>query len=415
MRLAVVGLQWGDEGKGKIVDYLAHDFDINARYQGGSNAGHTVRYNGEKVIFHQIPCGILNRNITGIIGAGCVLDPSIFFSELQDLRKHDPNIEERIRISKFSHLIMPYHVLIDEIRESTKQAIGTTKKGIGVAYEDKYARTGLRVGDLFDIEKFENRLRLNISRKNLVLMDVYNAEPLSDSEILNIYMKHAQRLKPMVIDETKFLGDAIAHGKRILFEGAQGALLDIDFGTYPYVTASHTITGSAPIGLGVPPASIQRVLGVAKAYTTRVGQGPFPTEDSGDMGMKLRESGAEFGSTTGRPRRCGAFDAAIVRYAARINGVREMVLTKLDVLSGLGRLRIATGYKGEEEFDPFRSERLEPEYIEVPGFKEDISRVRVRSELPGAARGYIKSIEDHTGLKVSFVSVGPERDAVIKM
>ena len=415
MRLAVVGLQWGDEGKGKIVDYLAQDFDINARYQGGSNAGHTVRYNGEKVIFHQIPCGILNRNVTGVIGAGCVLDPSIFFRELQDLKKHDSNIEERIRISKFCHLIMPYHVLIDEIREGTKQAIGTTKKGIGVAYEDKYGRIGLRVGDLFDIEKFENRLRLNISRKNLVLMDVYNAEPLSDNEILDIYMKHAQKLKPMVIDETRLLSDAIADGKRILFEGAQGALLDIDFGTYPYVTASHTITGSAPIGLGVPPASIQRVLGVAKAYTTRVGQGPFPTEDSGEWGTMLRKSGAEFGSTTGRPRRCGAFDAAIVRYAARINGVREMVLTKLDVLSGFDRLRIATGYKEEGEFDPFKSERLEPEYIEVPGFKEDISRARVRNELPAAARDYVGSIEEHTGLKVSYVSVGPERDAVIKM
>jgi adenylosuccinate synthase len=409
MRLAVVGLQWGDEGKGKIVDYLAQDFDINARYQGGSNAGHTVRHNGEKVIFHQIPCGILNRNVTGVIGAGCVLDPSIFFGELQGLKKHDPNIEERIKISKFCHLIMPYHVLIDEIREGTKQAIGTTKKGIGVAYEDKYGRTGLRVGDLFDIEKFENRLRLNISRKNLVLMDVYHAEPLSDNEILEIYMKHAQKLKPMVIDETRLLSDAIADGKRILFEGAQGALLDIDFGTYPYVTASHTITGSAPIGLGVPPASIQRVLGVAKAYTTRVGQGPFPTEDSGELGMMLRKSGAEFGSTTGRPRRCGAFDAAIVRYAARINGVREIVLTKLDVLSGFDRLRIATGYKGEGEFDPFRSERLEPEYIEVPGFKQNISKARVRSELPAAVRDYVRLIEKHTGLKVSYVSVGPKK------
>jgi adenylosuccinate synthase len=228
-------------------------------------------------------------------------------------------------------------------------------------------------------------------------------------------MKHAQKLKPMVIDETRLLSDAIADGKRILFEGAQGALLDIDFGTYPYVTASHTITGSAPIGLGIPPASIQRVLGVAKAYTTRVGQGPFPTEDSGELGMMLRKSGAEFGSTTGRPRRCGAFDAAIVRYAARINGVREMVLTKLDVLSGFDRLRIATGYKGEDEFDPFRSERLEPEYIEVPGFKEDISQTRVRNELPAAARDYVGSIEEHTGLRVSYVSVGPERDAVIKM
>jgi adenylosuccinate synthase len=415
MRLAVVGLQWGDEGKGKIVDYLAKDFDINARYQGGSNAGHTVRHNGEKVIFHQIPCGVLNKNVTGIIGAGCVLDPRIFFNELESLKKYDSKIEERVKVSKFCHLIMPYHVLIDEIREATKQAIGTTKKGIGVAYEDKYGRIGLRVGDLYNIEKFENRLRLNISRKNLVLMDVYNAEPLSDNEILELYMNHAKKLKPMVIDETRFLSDAIAAGKRVLFEGAQGALLDIDFGTYPYVTASHTITGSVPIGLGIPPGSVQRVLGVAKAYTTRVGQGPFPTEDSGQLGAMLRESGAEFGSTTGRPRRCGAFDAPLVRYSARINGVSDMVLTKLDILSDFDTIRIAKGYKGEKEFDPFRSEQLEPEYIEVRGFKRDISRARARNDLPEAARDYIKSIEDHTGLRVSYVSVGPERDAIIRM
>ena len=415
MRLAVVGLQWGDEGKGKIVDYLARDFDINARFQGGSNAGHTVRHNGKKVIFHQIPCGILNRNVTGIIGAGCVLDPRVFFEELEGLKKHDPDIAGRVKISKFCHLIMPYHILIDEFREGTKQAIGTTKKGIGFAYEDKYGRAGLRVGDLYDMEKFEKRLTLNISRKNLILMDVYNAEPLSDSEILGQYMDHAKRLEPMVIDESRFLGEAIAGDKRILFEGAQGALLDIDFGTYPYVTSSHTITGSAPLGLGIPPGTIQKVLGVAKAYTTRVGQGPFPTEDRGQHGNMLRESGAEFGSTTGRPRRCGAFDAAIVRYAARINGVQEMVLTKLDILSGFDKLRIAKSYIGYNEFDPFNTERLEPEYMDVPGFKQDISWVRERDDLPAGARDYIKAIEDHTGLRVSYVSVGPERDAVVKM
>jgi adenylosuccinate synthase len=415
MKLAVVGLQWGDEGKGKIVDYLAKDFDINARYQGGSNAGHTVRYRGEKVIFHQIPCGVLNKNVTGIIGAGCVLDPRIFFEELENLKKYDPAIEKRVKVSKFCHLIMPYHVLIDEIREATKQAIGTTKKGIGVAYEDKYGRIGLRVGDLYDVERFGKRLRLNISRKNLMLMDVYNAEPLSDNEILDLYMNHAKKLEPMVVDETTLLSEAMAAGKYILFEGAQGALLDIDFGTYPYVTASHTITSSVGVGLGIPPCSVERVLGVAKAYTTRVGQGPFPTEDSGKLGRMLRDSGAEFGSTTGRPRRCGAFDAALVRYAARINGVREMVLTKLDVLSRFDKIRIAKGYKEQTEFNPFGSEQLEPEYVEVPGFKEDISCARKPNDLPEHAMNYIKSVEDYTGLRVSYVSVGPERDAVIKM
>jgi adenylosuccinate synthase len=415
MRLAVVGLQWGDEGKGKIVDYLAKDFDVNARYQGGSNAGHTVRYNGKKVIFHQIPCGVLNKNVTGIVGAGCVLDPKIFLDEIENLRRYDPRIEERVRISKFCHLIMPYHVLIDEIREGTKQAIGTTKKGIGVAYEDKYGRTGIRVGDLYNTEIFEKKLRLNISRKNLVLMDVYNAEPLSDSEILDLYMDYAMKLKSLVVDETRFLSEAIAAGKHILFEGAQGALLDIDFGTYPYVTASHTVASSVGIGLGIPPCSVERVLGVAKAYTTRVGQGPFPTEDSGQLGKMLRDSGAEFGSTTGRPRRCGPFDAPLVRYAARINGVNEMVLTKLDVLSGLDKIRIAVGYKQSKEFDPFVGENLEPEYLAVPGFETDISGARERKDLPGAAIDYVKLIEEHTGLVVSYVSVGPERDAVVKM
>lgn len=415
MRLAIVGLQWGDEGKGKIVDYLAKNFDVNARYQGGSNAGHTVRYDGKKVIFHQVPCGVLSKSVTGIIGAGCVLDPRILLEEIDNLRKYVDKVEERIKISKFCHLVMPYHILIDEIREGTKQAIGTTKKGIGVAYEDKYGRTGIRVGDLFRTELFEKRLRINISRKNLVLMDVYHAEPLSDSEIFDLYMRYAEKLKDMVVDDTKFLNDAITAGKNILFEGAQGALLDIDFGTYPYVTASHTITSSVGIGLGVPPQSVEHVLGVAKAYTTRVGQGPFPTEDSGQLGKMLRESGAEFGSTTGRPRRCGPFDAGLIRYAARIDGVTEIVLTKLDVLSGFDKIRVAIGYENAEEFDPFNIEHLTPKYMEVPGFKRDISGARSPDELPIEARDYIRIIEDYTGLKVRYVSVGPERDAVVKM
>ncbi len=415
MRLAVVGLQWGDEGKGKIVDYLARDFDVNARYQGGSNAGHTVRYDGKKVIFHQVPCGILNKSVTGVIGAGCVLDPRVLLEEVDNLKKHIDNVEERIKVSKYSHLIMPYHILIDEIREGTKQAIGTTKKGIGVAYEDKYGRIGIRVGDLYRGELFEKRLRLNISRKNLVLMDVYNAEPLSDNEIFDQYMKYADRLKSMVTDDAKLLSDAIVAGKNILFEGAQGALLDVDFGTYPYVTSSHTITSSVGIGLGVPPQSVERVLGVAKAYTTRVGQGPFPTEDNGQLGKMLRESGAEFGSTTGRPRRCGPFDSALIRYAARINGVTEIVLTKLDVLAGLDKISIATGYENSDEFDPFSIEHLIPRYVEVPGFKENISAARSPDDLPKEARDYIRTIEDYTGLKVSYASVGPERNAVVKM
>ena len=415
MKLAVVGLQWGDEGKGKIVDYLAKDFDVNARYQGGANAGHTVRYKGEKVIFHQIPCGVLHQNITGIIGAGCVLDPRVLLEEIENLNKYDSEVKTRIKLSKFCHLIMPYHILIDEIREGTKQAIGTTKRGIGVAYEDKYARSGIRIGDLYNIDIFEKKLSLNISRKNLLLMDVYHAEPLSESEICDLYLKYAERLNHMVVDDARFLNEAIVSGKNILFEGAQGALLDIDFGTYPYVTASHTITASVGIGLGIPPYNIEQVLGVAKAYTTRVGQGPFPSEDSGELGRVLRESGAEFGSTTGRPRRCGSFDAALVRYAARINGVKEMVLTKLDVLSGLDKIRIATGYENADEFDPFVTDHLRPKYIEVNGFQENVSGARSPDDLPSKAKDYIKAIEEYTGLKIRYVSVGPEREAIVRM
>jgi adenylosuccinate synthase len=415
MNLAIVGLQWGDEGKGKIVDYLARSFDINARYQGGSNAGHTVRYEGQKVIFHQIPCGVLNRNTTGVIGGGCVLDPKILLEEIGNLTKYDPAIRERVKISKFCHLIMPYHILIDEIREGTKQSIGTTKKGIGVAYEDKYGRTGLRVGDLYNIESFEKKLRLNISRKNLVLMDVYHAEPLSDNEIFDLYMKYAEELKPMVADDTRILSLAMSVGKNVLFEGAQGTMLDIDYGTYPYVTSSHTVASSVGIGLGIPPYSVERVVGVAKAYTTRVGQGPFPTEDTGELGNLLRESGAEFGSTTGRPRRCGPFDAAVVRYAARISGVKEMILTKLDVLAGLDKIRVAVGYENSDELDPFATEILVPKYIEVPGFREDISGVRSRDDLPDSALNYVNVIEENTGIRVSHISLGPERDAIVEM
>lgn len=413
MNLAIVGLQWGDEGKGKVVDYLAKTFDIDARFQGGANAGHTVQYEGKEVIFHQIPCGLLNKNVTGVIGAGCVFDPTVFFGEIDNLKKIDPGIEQRIKISKFCHLIMPYHILVDKIREETKQGIGTTKKGIGVAYEDKYGRNGLRVGDLYNPELFEKKLRFNISRKNLILMDIYHAEPLSDSKIFNKYMEYAEKLKPMVTDDTLFLSEAIDK-KNIIFEGAQGALLDIDFGTYPYVTSSHTISGSASIGLGLPPFHIGKVVGVAKAYTTRVGQGPFPTEDEAELGENLRKSGAEFGATTGRPRRCGPFDVSIVKYAARLNGVKEIFLTKLDVLSNFEKIKIAVGYSNTKEFDPFIADELEPVYEEMAGFKKDISQIGKFDDLPSEAKDYIHLIEHYTGLKVSYISVGPEREAIIK-
>jgi adenylosuccinate synthase len=411
MKLAIVGLQWGDEGKGQVVDYLAKDFDYDVRFQGGSNAGHTVQYEGKKYIFHLIPCGLLNKNIIGVIGAGCVFDPAVFINELRDLKAYDPDIEKRIKISKFAHLIMPYHVLLDKIREETKQGIGTTRRGIGNAYEDKYARTGIRIGDLFYPEIFREKLKVNISRKNVILMEIYHAEPLSETEIYDQYMEYAETVRPMVDDETAIL--ARAGDKSIIFEGAQGSLLDVDFGTYPFVTSSHTISGSASIGCGLPPSSIEQVFGITKAYTTRVGLGPFPTEKEDAEGENLRDVGKEYGATTGRPRRCGPFDVEVVKYTARLNGVKDIVLTKFDVLGNMETLCMSTGYKNADGFDPFIADKLEPVYKEVPGFKTDISGMRRFTDLPAPAKDYIRLIEEYTGLKVRYISVGPDRDAMI--
>ncbi len=308
---------------------------------------------------------------------------------------------------------MPYHILIDKIREETKQGLGTTKKGIGPAYEDKYGRVGIRLGDLYNPELFKEKLRINLSRKNLMLMEIYHAEPLSDSEIYDKYLAYAERLRPMVVDDAQFLADAVKDEKNILFEGAQGTMLDIDFGTYPYVTSSHTLCGSASIGLGVAPRLVDQVLGVTKAYTTRVGYGPFPTESEVGLGEQLRKDGQEYGSTTGRPRRCGPFDASVVKYAARLNGVKEVCLTKFDVLANLEKIRIAVGYTNAKGFDPFSADRLEPVYEEIDGFMSDISHVRQVSDLPAQAREYLTLVEHYTGLKVKYISVGPERDAMI--
>jgi adenylosuccinate synthase len=414
MKLAVIGLQWGDEGKGKVVDYLAKDFDIDARFQGGTNAGHTVRNNNQEVIFHQIPCGVLNKGIIGLIGAGCVFDPVIFFNELRHLKELDSDIEDRLKVSRYAHLIMPYHILIDKIREETKQGLGTTKKGIGTAYEDKYARVGMRIGDLYNPEMFKEKLRANISRKNHMLMEIYHAEPLSDSEIFDKYMDYSKRLRPMIVDDPSYFNDALAKNKNIIFEGAQGTLLDIDYGTYPYVTSSHTMSGGVAIGIGIPPFSVEKVLGVAKAYTTRVGFGPFPTENSEEFGKHLRNIGKEYGATTGRPRRCGYFDTGIVKYAAQLNGVKEIVLTKFDILASLDELKIAVGYTNAKAFDPFIADHLEPTYETIPGFKEDISKIRVYDDLPDPAKEYVHLIEHYTGLKIKYISVGPDRDAVIE-
>lgn len=414
MNTAIVGLQWGDEGKGKVIDYLAKGFDINIRFQGGPNAGHTVWRNGEKYIFHLIPSGLLNKNSIGFIGAGCVFDPVVFFEELSQLKKYDNDIEQRIKISRFCHLIMPYHILLDKIKEETTHGIGTTKKGVGISYEDKYARLGIRMGDLYYPELFEKKLRLNISRKNLILMEIYHAEPLSDDEIVNKYLEYADRLKKFVVDDYEFISHAKKQNKKILYEGAQGSLLDVNFGTYPFVTSSHTITGGIFVGVGSVPFDNINVIGVAKAYTTRVGLGPFPTEDKTDFGENLRKYGNEYGATTGRPRRCGPFDASVVKYAAHLTNAQELFLTKLDVLSNFDKIKIAVGYSNAKEFDPFIADELQPVYEEIPGFKKDISVIRTFAELPAEVKEYINLMEHYTGLTVTYISVGPSNDAVIK-
>ncbi|UCC12857.1 MAG: adenylosuccinate synthase, partial [candidate division WOR-3 bacterium] len=371
------------------------------------------QYQGKKYIFHLIPCGLLNKNVIGVVGAGCVFDPAVFINELRDLKTYDPDAERRIKISKFAHLIMPYHVLLDKIREETTQGIGTTKRGIGNAYEDKYARVGIRIGDLYYPELFKEKLKVNISRKNVILMEIYHAEPLSDTEIYEQYMEYAETLRPMVADETDIL--ARAREKNIIFEGAQGSLLDIDFGTYPFVTSSHTISGSASIGCGLPPTCIEKVYGITKAYTTRVGLGPFPTENEEAMGQNLRDVGKEYGATTGRPRRCGPFDVEVVKYAARLSGVTEIVLTKFDVLGSLETILVSVGYENADGFDPFNASKLKPVYKEVPGFKTDISHIRQFRDLPAQAKDYVQLIEEYTNLRVKYISVGPERDAMIKV
>ena len=355
MNLAVLGAQWGDEGKGKIVDLLTPHFSIVARYQGGHNAGHTVYVNGTKFILRLIPSGILHPGITCVIGNGVVVDPQALFAEIDELTRNGIDVGGRILISDKAHLILPYHRDLDLLSEARRgeRKIGTTSRGIGPAYEDKIARRGIRVGDLADPDGLEQNVRDNVTARNRLVQD----NTMDWKPVLAQLLRHAERMRPMVRDVSVLLTEAMRAGQSILFEGAQGTLLDIDHGTYPYVTSSNASVGGVCTGLGVPPRAIGRVLGVVKAYTTRVGEGPLPTELSGEMGNRLRESGNEYGAVTGRPRRCGWFDAVAVRYAARINGLDGLALTKLDVLDGLERIEICTAYRcGERTLTEFPSD-----------------------------------------------------------
>jgi adenylosuccinate synthase len=419
MNLAVLGAQWGDEGKGKIVDLLTPHFSIVARYQGGHNAGHTVYVKGAKFILRLIPSGILHPGITCVIGNGVVIDPQALFAEIDELAKNGIDVGDRIVISDKAHLILPYHRDLDLLSEARRgeRKIGTTSRGIGPAYEDKIARRGIRVCDLADPKGLEQNVRDNVTARNRLVQDT----TMDWKPVLEQLLKYAERMRPMVRDVSLLLNDAMRIGKSIMFEGAQGTLLDIDHGTYPFVTSSNASIGGVCTGLGVPPKAIGRVLGVVKAYTTRVGEGPFPTELFGEMGNRLRESGSEYGAVTGRPRRCGWFDAVAVRYAVRINGLDGLALTKLDVLDGLDRIEICTAYRcGGATLTEFPSdvERLaqcEPIYESMPGWSAPTAGIRDFKRLPEAARKYIERLEEVSGVRAAIVSTGSDRtDTIVR-
>lgn len=417
--VVVVGTQWGDEGKGKIVHLITDRFDIVARYQGGHNAGHTVIIQDDKYILHLIPSGILHPEKVCVIGNGVVVDPVALEKELEMLK--DFEVKDRLFISDRSHLIMPYHRAVEAAEENrlAEGRIGTTSRGIGPCYEDKVGRRGIRLGDLSYPELFRAKLETNLALKNEILIHLYKAEPLDAEQIYVSYMKLAPQILPLVTDTAEYLNRAIQSGKSILFEGAQGTLLDLDHGTYPYVTSSNATAGGACIGTGVGPGAIDGTIGIAKAYTTRVGEGPFPTELTGQIGEHLRSKGAEFGASTGRPRRCGWFDAVVVRYACLINNLDTLVVTKLDVLDELDEIKICVGYEREGKIlDRFPMqmsvlEEVNPTYETHPGWKTDTSKMQDYQDLPKAARDYLDRISKLIKTDISIISIGPERDETI--
>ena len=418
----IVGTQWGDEGKGKVVDLLSEQADFIVRFQGGNNAGHTLVVNGKKHIFHLIPSGILHQDKKCMIGNGVVLDPGVLIQEMDRLEEAGLRVTpDNLLISLYTHVIMPYHRALDLARENRKgrTAIGTTGRGIGPCYEDKVARGGIRVHDLLDSAAFSEKLARNLEEKNFVLRNFFQQEALNPAEIMDEYLAYGERLRPFVGNVSQQLQEADAQGRNILFEGAQGTHLDIDHGTYPYVTSSNTVAGNACCGAGIGPTRIDTVLGVVKAYTTRVGGGPFPSELLDETGEHIRKVGGEFGATTGRPRRCGWLDMVVVNSAVRLNGLSGVVITKLDVLTGIPVLKIGVSYncRGSRldlvpaELDAL--EACEPVLEEFPGWDEDIGKVRTWADLPQNTKKYLKAIEEISGIPIGIISIGPSRDATI--
>jgi adenylosuccinate synthase len=417
----LVGAQWGDEGKGKIIDYLTDEAEIVVRSQGGNNAGHTIVIDGEKYVLHLIPSGILRKSKTCVIGNGVVLDPVSLVQEIEGLRARGVKVGKNLLISDAAHLVFPYHRALDEQREALKGGgkIGTTKRGIGPAYADKASRTGIRAGDLLSPETFAEKLAARVKENNAVLKSL-DAKPVSGKQILADYLEAAKVLEPFITNTVVFLHHAVQQGVPILFEGAQGTFLDIDHGTYPFVTSSNTTAGGACTGSGVPPHRIDTVMGVVKAYTTRVGEGPFPTEDAG-LTSTLHGMGREFGATTGRPRRCGWFDAVATRYSAMVNGIDEIAITNLDGLDGVDWIKVCIGYRlGGKTIDYPPADhadiaRCKPVYIDMPGWRKPTDHATKFSELPPKARDYAKKIAALTGAKLAIVSIGPARSQTIRL
>jgi len=420
--VVLIGAQWGDEGKGKVTDFLAEKAHMVVRYQGGNNAGHTVVVEDREFKLHLIPSGILYADKYCIIGNGTVIDPKVLLEELKSLRDRGVHTDN-LRISSKAHVIMPYHQRIDAADEESKgnQKIGTTGRGIGPAYMDKSARVGVRMADLIDDEEFPKVLENALDQKNRLLTEYYGVEGFDYKELLQEYQGYAQELSRYVEDVSVLVNGTIEDGKNVLFEGAQGTLLDLDHGTYPFVTSSHPVAASACLGAGIGPTKIDKVIGVSKAYVTRVGEGPFPTELFEKTGEFIRKQGHEFGTTTGRPRRCGWFDAVVARYSARINGLDYLAITKLDVLTGMDTIKICTGYKYKDEvLTEFPESRkvlsaCEPIYEEYPGWKEDISVVRKYEDLPDTAKQYLERLSEVSGVPVGIIGIGPKRSQTIIM
>ena len=424
VNLLVVGSQWGDEGKGRIVDLLAEKVDVITRYQGGNNAGHTIVTDDKKIVLHHIPCGILRPKKISIIGNGVVIDPKVLFEEIDTLQLAGYKVDHtNLKISDRCHVIMPYHKEIDLAREKMlgKSKIGTTGRGIGPVYEDKYGRRGIKVSDITEPNILAARLKAVLDERNLYLTKVLDGKSVSYDEVYEQYAEHGEKIKPFVTDTTKLLSELIQTNNSILFEGAQGTLLDVDFGTYPYVTSSHASSGGVSIGSGVNPKLIDHTIGVVKSYTTRVGGGPFPSEEEGDIEDKLRQNGGEYGATTGRSRRCGWLDIVALKYATRINSISHFALTKLDVLSGFENIKLCVAYKlnGETLVDfPSSIEKLEscePVYEELLGWNENITEIKEFNLLPKQAKDFVSRVEALTGVPVWMISVGPSREKIIEV